>query len=469
MDGPKRVKAESVSIISLVKTLFQRLLLKISSLAYAEDVANYALQINKTGDGSGTVVSEDNAIACGAQCVASYTPKSSVFLKAVPASASSFFAGWTGPCESIVQNFCLVFMDSAKAVTAHFSLDPAKILFPLSVTLDGIGVVTSNPPGIDCGSIQPTGSVCVKEFPIGRTVTLTAVPRLGSTAVFSRWSGNCSIIKNNTCTLITDSSKSVTATFVYPPLQSAYPLQVRIEGQGSVVSEDKEILCGTSETTGQMACSRGYIYGSSVFLKAVPADSFTFMEWSGGCISTVQHTCLVYIDAAKNVTAKFKEQPQLFQLSVVPVGGGTVQTATLEIECGSDCAEQYLKKTIVSLSANPSQGSVFNGWGGACSGKGLCTVTMDAKKFVYAFFGASSPTLTVLKNGSGTVESSPSGISCGSVCSSSFPAGTSVSLTAIPAAGHQFAGWGGYGGCAGKNPTCAFSLRMRKQVVANFK
>ena len=50
--------------------------------------------------------------------------------------------------------------------------------------------------------------------------------------------------------------------------------------------------------------------------------------------------------------------------------------------------------------------------------------------------------------GSGTVTSSPAGISCGSTCSSSFTQGTAVTLTASPNVGSTFTGWGG-SGCSG--------------------
>jgi len=79
-----------------------------------------------------------------------------------------------------------------------------------------------------------------------------------------------------------------------------------------------------------------------------------------------------------------------------------------------------------------------------------------------------SPTLTVKVEGdaSGTVTSSPSGINCGSDCTESFAQGTGVTLTATPAAGATFAGWGG--ACTGSNTTCTLAMNGPKSVTATF-
>jgi hypothetical protein len=49
------------------------------------------------------------------------------------------------------------------------------------------------------------------------------------------------------------------------------------------------------------------------------------------------------------------------------------------------------KGQSITLAAQPGRDFVFSGWGGACSGAGPCTVTMDADKAVSATFTSTLP------------------------------------------------------------------------------
>jgi uncharacterized delta-60 repeat protein len=77
-------------------------------------------------------------------------------------------------------------------------------------------------------------------------------------------------------------------------------------------------------------------------------------------------------------------------------------------------------------------------------------------------------TVTVAKagTGSGSVQSSPPGIGCGSSCSGPFDDGSQVTLTATPSAGSAFAGWSG-AGCAGTG-TCELTMSADQSVTATF-
>jgi hypothetical protein len=92
---------------------------------------------------------------------------------------------------------------------------------------------------------------------------------------------------------------------------------------------------------------------------------------------------------------------------------------------------------------------------------------MDQARNVTAQFTATTHTLTVVKQGggSGTVSNNPAGVDCGADCSS-YTDGTSVTLSATPAAGSTFAGWDGEG-CSGTG-TCTVTMSQARTVTATF-
>ena len=68
--------------------------------------------------------------------------------------------------------------------------------------------------------------------------------------------------------------------------------------------------------------------------------------------------------------------------------------------------------------------------------------------------------------GTGNVTSSPAGINCGVDCSEGYLYGTTVTLTASPAAGSSFAGW--TGACTGSASACVVTMTAARSVTAAF-
>ncbi len=150
-------------------------------------------------------------------------------------------------------------------------------------------------------------------------------------------------------------------------------------------------------------------------------------------------------------------------------GSGTISSSPSGINCGFSCLASYASGTKVTLTAAADPGYVFTGWsGGVCSGTGQCTVTVDALKSVTAAFNQITYTLSISKSGtgSGTVTSIPYGLSCGSICSSSYVIGTSATLTATPFEGSTFTGWSG-GGCTGIG-NCSLIVNGDLHITALF-
>ncbi len=153
-----------------------------------------------------------------------------------------------------------------------------------------------------------------------------------------------------------------------------------------------------------------------------------------------------------------------YTLNVSKSGTGTVTSSPSGINCGSTCSAAYAQNTVVTLSANPASGWTFSSW----SGNSDCTdgkVTMNANKSCTANFTRIQYTLSVSKTGSGTVTSSPSGINCGSTCSSKFNSSTKVTLTPTPAVNWAFVGWSGQSDCDDGKVT----MNSNRSCTANFK
>jgi hypothetical protein len=81
-------------------------------------------------------------------------------------------------------------------------------------------------------------------------------------------------------------------------------------------------------------------------------------------------------------------QVQTFTLGVSTTGAaasrGVITSSPAGISCNTSCSAAFATGTIVTLTVKTNGNGVFGGWGGACSGSGACSVTMDANKTVTA-------------------------------------------------------------------------------------
>jgi Pro-kumamolisin, activation domain/Divergent InlB B-repeat domain len=230
-------------------------------------------------------------------------------------------------------------------------------------------------------------------------------------------------------------------------------LLVGVTGSGTVTSSPTGINCPST-------CAAAFHGGPQVTLIATPTSGWTFSSWAGACSGS--GNCTVAMTAAQSVTATFLQNPTL---SVSVTGSGTVMSSPAGINCPSTCSATYAANTQVTLTAAPANNWSFEGWGGPCSGVGNCVVTMNAAQSVTATFAQTQETLNVSVSGSGTVNSSPSGISCPSVCTMNYASGTTVTLSAAPSGGATFSGWGG--ACSG-NGSCMVTMNQIESVTAMF-
>ena len=436
--------------------------IKSPAFFYGQNVTKISnsvtLTISKSGSGTGSVTSAPGTLSCGSTCSQAFATSSTVVLTAT-ADSGSVFSGWSGGgCSGT--STCTPSLSSNTTVSATFA--PGTFTMTTSTSGTGTGSIASSPSGISCGSD------CTEDFTSGTSVTLTATQGAGS--VFAGWGGTAGCSGTGTCTLTMSAAKSVTATFTL----DGYSVTVIKSGTGSgtVTSSPSGVSCGST-------CSSSYDYGTSVTLTATAGSDSVFAGWGSGCSGT--GTCTLTVDTAKSVSAAFNLKTYAVTVTKSGGGSGTVTSSVSGINCGSVCTANFNTGTSVTLTATAASGSSFVGWsGGGCSGTGTCTVTVSESKSVIAGLvssmtayqtympNMSTYTLGVAKSGSGTgtVTSSPAGISCGATCTKNYNGGSFVTLVASAASGSTFSGWSG-GVCSGTG-VCTVSIMANKLVSAAF-
>jgi DNA-binding beta-propeller fold protein YncE len=248
-------------------------------------------------------------------------------------------------------------------------------------------------------------------------------------------------------------------------------------GSGTVFSSPSSLRCGG-------ACVGEFNEESSVTLTAVPALHSRLVGWSGCKANLTPTTCQVTMSGDLAVSAEFEPVPQqTLTVTKSGNGAGAVVSSVAGIDCGGVCAGGFDEGSVATLTATAAAGSHLVGWSGCDSqpSANTCKVAMSAARAVSAQFdlepevvipppGAQQRTLTVTTTGlggaGGTVRSAPAGIDCGASCSHVYARGASLTLSAQPAPGSVFLGWGGCEGPSGA--TCTLTLGADRTVVAAF-
>jgi phospholipase C len=334
-----------------------------------------SLTVALGGDGKGSVGSSPSGINCSQTCNASFDLGTSVTLTAT-AATNSTFAGWTGACSG-TNSTCTVTLSASQKVTATFNLAQSVPVLTVGLSGNGTGTVTSQPPGINCGT------TCSASFGAGTQVTLTATA--GANSTFVAWTGGgCST--SPTCVVTLNASEKVTATFNLIQVEPVLSVIFEGTGSGAVTSVPAGISC-------QPTCSASFPANTQVTLTATAGSGSSFAGWGGAC-SGSNSNCVVTLAASEQVTATFNINQSLPQLSVSLLGNstGTVTSNPPGINCPQTCSASYSTGTQVTLTETP-EGANFVGWGDACNGyASTCPVTMNSNQQVTATFNAQNVT-----------------------------------------------------------------------------
>jgi hypothetical protein len=225
---------------------------------------------------------------------------------------------------------------------------------------------------------------------------------------------------------------------------------------GSVTIEQTHYLTvytsgtGTTDPTGSPSgVLHSYPYGTNVTLTAYPDPCWEFAGWSGD-VNNMDNPSYIIMDGDYDVTATFTQKS--YTLTMIAGVGGTTTPAP--------GPHVYLCGTTVPIEAFPDSCFEFAGWSGDVTGMTNPTsILIDGDKTVTASFTQPSYTLTIILDGSGSVNLNPPG--------GTYLCGTTVTMTAVPAFGWSFAFWSG--DASGTANPETILMDGDKTVTATFK
>ena len=181
-------------------------------------------------------------------------------------------------------------------------------------------------------------------------------------------------------------------------------IALTLNGGGSVVLASG----GASTVTCTSSCTQPMDPGSQLQLTAVAASGTYFTAWGGDCGGTL-NSCFLTMDASKTVSVNFAPKLHV-TVAVTGTGQGVIASSDGLLSCPPACVDSVAGGALFTLTANPSSGSTFSGWSGACSGsQPSCTLTVSASTSV----GASFAVLPGSGNGGGSSGGSSGGGSSG--------------------------------------------------------
>ncbi|CAK0741490.1 hypothetical protein CCP4SC76_1100009 [Gammaproteobacteria bacterium] len=143
----------------------------------------------------------------------------------------------------------------------------------------GVGLVTSDPPGIHCGSS------CTASYTSASSVTLKATPDQGYR--FAGWSGDCS--GNSSCTMSMMANRYVTATFIQPSL--TWTATAQVNGSGGTISPPSQTVAANATATFAITPNSGYDIASATGCNGgLSGNTYTTGPMVENCTVTVSFT-----------------------------------------------------------------------------------------------------------------------------------------------------------------------------------
>jgi hypothetical protein len=410
--------------------------------------------------GSGQLTGDPTGLTCSPPadqpkiCTGSFDADTTVQLTATPAD------GWTDPVWSgdsaCATQTCSIEMSGDTWVTVTFA--PPKVTKNVTVTVQGSGTLTGDLEEFACVLNLNQTSTCKGSVEGGATVTLSASPATGWTGPVWTGDGACD---QPSCQLQATNDITATATFAAVPVTKT--VTVIVSGAGTLNGDLAGLSC-IDNGDGTRICSGNFPENKVVGFDGSPAPGNSGPTWTGNAVWVDQAACpgpQCRAVVSQNIieTATFTVVHKTLSLTV---GGAGSVTGPGNFSCTSTTSPCTLTQdqfASATLQAWTPIGWNSPSWSGPCDGFATsCGVQFNDDMTATAIFTVVKKRLTVTVVGSGTVSSSPSGLSCSegnSPCWFDFNQGTEVGLTANPGPGFNGPTWVG-AGCGGRS--CVLSM-----------
>jgi hypothetical protein len=365
----------------------------------------FALTLGATDSGSGSVSSNPGNLNCASSagatsgtCSTRLAGGTTVTLSATPATGSTFI-GWSGACYGTSPT-CTLIVTAAKSVTALFGLAASNYYF---------------------SKIANDGSVLPASALLGDGPTDWACSRDDKTGlIWQVHTRDGGLLDMNKHYLNFDdpSSQQIRVNINSWRHYFIRPSQSYIEGSrnsiGLVNAVNARALCASrawrlpdrDELQGLARPSYHPMINPIYFPNTSNSDFWVTGQYSadgdrGAVVSFVNGdaTSMTPRDGRRNTRVRLVSGVPASGLFALLLGGnddsapGTVTASAGGINCpyskeawGGTCSASLSAGTRVTLTATPSNGSTFAGWGGACSGTDPCTLTLATTSIVFAKF-----------------------------------------------------------------------------------
>jgi hypothetical protein len=265
----------------------------------------------------------------------------------------------------------------------------------------------------------------------GSTVTVTATPN--SCYTFVNWTEAGTVVSTSPSYSFTASgNRTLVANFN----QINYTINTSSSPSGG----------GTTSGGGAKGC------GSSVTVTATPASCYQFSNWTeGGVVVSTSASYTFTVSGNRTLVANFAVPNYSVGTSSSPSGGGTTGGGGT-YSCG----------TPVTVTASPNSCYTFANWtegGTVVSTSPSYSFTATGSRTLVANFNLISYTINTSSSPSGGGTTSGGG---------SKGCGSSVTVTATPAACYQFVNWTEAGTVVSTSSSYSFTASGNRTLVANF-